>query len=67
MKIKFEKVRESLSVPSFYLAYREPGQKYGLFGKYLKELSDFFGVLSSKNLRRDFIAFGLRIVVDEDY
>jgi catechol 2,3-dioxygenase-like lactoylglutathione lyase family enzyme len=67
MKIKLDRVRESLSVPSFYMAYRELGQKYGLFCKNLEKLIDFFSALSSKNLRRIFIAFGLHVIVDEDY
>lgn len=67
MKIKLEQVRESLSVPSFYIAYRELGEKYRLFGKNLDELVDYFDRLSSKNLRRIFVAFGLRVVVDEGY
>lgn len=67
VKIKLERVRESLSVPSFYIAYRELGQKYGLFGKNSEAVVDFFSGLSSKNLRRIFVAFGLRVIVDEDY
>ncbi len=67
VKIKLERVRESLSVPSCYIAYRELGQKYGLFGKNSEAVVDFFSGLSSKNLRRIFVAFGLRVIVDEDY
>ena len=54
-------------MPSFYIAYRELGEKYRLFGKNLDELVDFFDSLSSKNLRRIFVAFGFRVIVDEDY
>jgi len=66
-KIKFENVTESLSVPSFYMAYRELGDKHKLWDKGLEELACFFDSLSLKNLRRVLIAFGVRaILTDED-
>ena len=66
-KIKFENVTESLSVPSFYMAYRELGDKHKLWDKGLEELSCFFDSLSPKNLRRVLIAFGVRVILtDED-
>ena len=66
-KIKFENVTESLSVPSFYMAYRELGDKHKLWDKGLEELACFFDSLSPKNLRRVLIAFGVRVILtDED-
>jgi hypothetical protein len=66
VKIELENVGEGLSVPAFYIAYRELGQKYGLFGKTLNELADFLNNLSGRNLRRIFVAFGLRVIVHDE-
>jgi len=65
VRIELERVGEALSVPAFYIAYRELGQKYGLFGMTLNELVDFFDSLSRRNLRRVFVAFGLRVIVHD--
>ena len=66
-KIRFENVTESLSVPSFYMAYRELGDKHKLWNKDMDDLVDFFDSLSPKNLRRVLIAFGIRVILsDED-
>lgn len=64
-KIRFENVAEGLSVPAFYVAYRELGDKYKLWGKGLEELVPFFDNLSAKNLRRVLIAFGIRAILND--
>ena len=64
-KIKFENITEGLSVPAFYMAYRELGDKYKLWGKGLEELVPFFDNLSAKNLRRVLIAFGIRAILND--
>jgi len=64
-KIKFENTTEGLSVPAFYMAYRALGDKYKLWGKGLEELVPFFDNLSSKNLRRVLIAFGINVILND--
>ena len=67
MKIHFENVTESLSVPTFHIAYRELGDKHKLWGRDLDELAAFFGGLFSKSRRKVLIAFGMRVILtDED-
>jgi len=65
-KIKFENITEGLSVPAFYMAYRELGDKYKLWGKRLEELVPFFDNLSAKSLRRVLVAFGIRAIINDD-
>lgn len=65
-KIRFENVTESLSVPSFYMAYRELGDKHKLWNKGLDGLVDFFNSLSPKNLRRVLVAFGIRVILTNE-
>jgi len=65
-KIKFEHINEGLSVPAFYMAYRELGDKYKLWGKRLEELVPFFDNLSAKSLRRVLVAFGIRAIINDD-
>jgi len=65
-RIKFENVTESLSVPSFYMAYRELGDKHKLWNKPLDELVDFFDSLSPKDVRRVLKAFGIRVILTEE-
>jgi len=64
-KITFENVSEALSVPAFYMAYRELGDKYKLWGKNLRDLADFFDNLSAKNLRHILRAFGIRVILTD--
>jgi len=65
-KITFEDVNEALSVPAFYMAYRELGDKHKLWDKDMESLVDFFGNLSSKNIRRILRAFGIEIILTEE-
>jgi len=65
-RIKFEDVTESLSVPSFYIAYRELGDKHKLWDKPLDKLVDFFDSLSAKDVRRVLKAFGIRVILTEE-
>jgi len=65
-RIKFEDVTESLSVPSFYMAYRELADKHKLWDKSLDELVDFFDSLSPKDVRRVLRAFGIRVILTEE-
>ena len=64
-KIKFENVSEGLSVPAFYMAYRELGDTHKLWGKGLEELVPFFDNLSATSLRRVLIAFGIRAILND--
>lgn len=65
-KVRFENITESLSVPAFYMAYRELGDRYKLWGMSLEELVPFFDNLSAKNLRRVLIAFGIRAILNDE-